>query len=153
MVAHRSGSGLDSLFTSIIEPYKGERFIRSITPLIVRQNGQTANDSEVRAVRVTLTNGRTDYIVNALDSGKVYTIELSDSAYSLAFKGFFGVYSVQADGREDTYVHGSYIGRSDEIRQDRAGAVTGTVVDFTKELSQHNEIIVEASELSGNPAD
>src|SRR5690606_23427490 len=33
MLAHRNGTDLDSLFTSIIEPYKGERFIASITPV------------------------------------------------------------------------------------------------------------------------
>ncbi|WP_409343107.1 OmpL47-type beta-barrel domain-containing protein [Paenibacillus sp. MBLB4367] len=154
LVAHRSGTGLDSIFTSIIEPYKGQRFISSITPLVVKHNGQTVADSEARAVSVTLTNGRTDTIVNSLDSGKAYTVELPGSAIALAFKGFLGVYSVQEDGRVSTYVHdGSYIGKSGEVLQDRTGAVTGTVADFTKELSQQNEIIVDAPGLSGSPAD
>ena len=144
---------MDSLFTSIIEPYKGESFINSITPLIVKMNGQSVDDSGVRAVRVKLKNGRTDYMISSLDSSKAYTVELPDTAYSLEFKGFFGVYSVQ-DGGTRTYLHdGSYIGKSNEVRQDRIGAVTGTVVDFTKDLSPHNEIIVEASGLFSTPAD
>jgi hypothetical protein len=154
LIAHRSGTSMDSLFTSIIEPYKGERFISSITPLIVKLNGQTVDDSGVRAVSVKLKNGRTDYVVSSLDSSKAYTVELPDTAYSLEFKSFFGVYSVQEDGSASTYLHdGSYIGKNNEVGQDRVGAVTGTVVDFTKDLSPHNEIIIEASGLFITPAD
>ena len=51
LIAHRSGTSMDSLFTSIIEPYKGESFINSITPLIVKMNGQSVDDSGVRAVQ------------------------------------------------------------------------------------------------------
>ncbi|MCY9668322.1 heparinase II/III family protein [Paenibacillus alginolyticus] len=154
LIAHRSGTSIDSLFTSIIEPYKGESFISSITPLIVKMNGQTVDDSGVRAVRVKLKNGRTDYIVSSLDSSKSYTVELSDTAYSLEFKGFFGVYSVQEDGSASTYLHdGSYIGKNTEVRQDRVGSITGTVVDFRKDLSPHNEIIIESFGLFGTPAD
>ncbi|CAN7158724.1 carbohydrate binding domain-containing protein [Paenibacillus sp. LjRoot153] len=154
MIAHRSGSNLDSLFTSIIEPYKGQRFISSITPLTVKLNGQIASDSEVRAVGVTLQNGRTDYIVSSLDPSKAYTVDLPDQSYALAFKGFFGVYSVQDDGHVTTYLHdGSYIGKNGEVQQVQVSAVTGVVVDFTQELSQHNEIMVATSGTTGTPTD
>ncbi|MFD0698091.1 carbohydrate binding domain-containing protein [Paenibacillus sp. GCM10027628] len=158
MVAHRSGSNIDSLFTSVIEPYKGERFISSITPLKVQSNGQDVGDGEVRAVRVKLVNGRTDYIISALDSTKPYTFEKSDNGFAdeqkLDFKGFFGVYSEWEDGRFQTFVHdGSYIGKHDECPQNRQGAVTGTVVDFTKNLSIHNEIIVDVPALAVSPSE
>jgi len=154
MIAHRNGTNLDSLFTSIIEPYKGERFIASIAPLVVKLNDAVAPDSEVRAVRVILQNGRTDYIVSSLDASKAYTVELPDVDYTLAFKGFLGVYSVQADGKVDTYLHdGSYIRKSGDSGQERAGAITGTVASFTQDLSQHNEIVVEVPGLSDLPAD
>lgn len=156
LIAHRTGTALDSLFTSIIEPYKGERFVSAISPLIVRQNGEIVTGNDVRAVSVKLKNGRTDYIVSALDSTQAYSVNLPDAEYSLEFKGSFGVYSVQEDGSGSTsYLHdGSYIGQSNLIQQDRIGAITGTIVDFTKSLNVQNEIIVEASSVySGDPAD
>lgn len=154
MIAHRNGTNLDSLFTSIIEPYKGERFITSITPLVVKAGDQAALDSEVRAVRVTLQNGRTDYIISSLDATKAYSVELPDADYTLAFKGFLGVYSVQDDGKVNTYLHdGSYIRKGDEEGQAHVGAITGTVTSFTQTLSQHNEIVVEVAGSSVLPAD
>ncbi|MFC5471191.1 OmpL47-type beta-barrel domain-containing protein [Cohnella suwonensis] len=155
LIAQNTGSALDSLFTSIIQPYKGEEFISAITPLTVRENGQNVTSNDVRAVSVKLKNGRTDYIFSALDTGKIYTAQLPDSADSLEFKGSFGLYSVQEDGSVSTYLHdGSYIGKADEFRLVRNGAVTGTVADFTKSLSPQNEITVDVSEgFSENPAD
>jgi hypothetical protein len=150
LIAHRSGSNLDSLFTSVIEPYKGQRFISSIKQLKVKYNGQYMDDNQVRAVRVKLTNGRTDYVVSALDPNKTYVIEKSDNGTSLDntldFKGFFGVYSEEEDGRVQSYVHdGSYIGKHDEALLNRQGAVTGTIYDFTNQLSMNNEIIITPS--------
>ncbi|MNH98977.1 Heparinase II/III-like protein [compost metagenome] len=161
LMAHRSGSSIDSLFTSVIEPYKSERFISSIEALQVRHHDQYVGENEIRAIRVKLTNGRIDYVVCAMDSKKLYSLEVPDcegkKSSELIFKGFFGVYSEREDGQIDTYVHdGEYIGKSNYEWMNRPSAVTGTVVDFTSEMSNENEIIVHissghvaAAELSG----
>ncbi|SHE14520.1 Predicted glycosyl hydrolase [Chlamydia abortus] len=143
MIAHRSGEQLSSLFTSVIEPYKDNRFIRSISPVSVHADGVPADDPngiEVKAVKVELANGRTDYIVSALDSGTRYTID-----GKLEFQGFFGVYSEQ-DGRHIySYVNDGTafhpIGKTDLTTD--VGAVSGTVTDFTKEMSLQNSITVQ----------
>ncbi len=124
LIAHRTGPQLSSTFTSVIEPYRGERYIASIEAVPVTENGRATADEDARAVKVTLTNGRTDYIVSSVHPNVEYVID-----GKFAFMGGFGVYSEQ-DGRQVIeYTHGSV-------------AATGTVVDFTRELSVENEIVV-----------
>ncbi|MEF3312431.1 heparinase II/III family protein [Paenibacillus sp. GYB004] len=139
MVAHRNGTNLDSLFTSVIEPYKDSRTIASIVPAAVKAGGQPVSGNDVKAVKVTLANGRVDYIVSALNTAVEYTID-----DKLRFKGFMGVYSEQNGQEVYRYVHdGSYMALVGENAPDAAGALQGTVVTFTKTPSVQNEIIVE----------
>jgi hypothetical protein len=139
LLAHRSGTNLDSLFTSVIEPYKDSRTISSIQPAVVKRDGQAADGNEVKAVKIALANGRIDYIVYAQRTDVEYVID-----DKLKFKGFMGVYS-EKDGRpEYRYVHdGAYIAEIGNTVEAFAGALTGTVAGFTKEPAVQNDIVVE----------
>src|SRR5699024_4245913 len=130
-IAHRSGDNLNSVFTSVIEPYKGDRFISSIERVPVKADGQVVTD-DVRAVKVTLQNGRVDYIVNALNKDEVYTVD-----DTFRFQGFFGVYSEKDGQQVGGYINdGTFIGRIGTSTP----ALSGTVQNFTKELSLENEL-------------
>lgn len=142
LIAHRSGSNLDSLFASVLEPYKGQRLISAISETAVTQNGvpvDTAATTGVRAIKVELTNGRTDWIVLSYDSDTTYTID-----GSIEFRGFFGVY-IEKDGRpEQVYLNdGATIGKIGGAPVTSEGALLGTVVDFTRELSATNDIVAD----------
>lgn len=147
LIAHRSGTNLDSLFTSVLEPYKGERYVASITEAPVSRNGvpvDTAADPTVRAVKIALTNGRTDTVIVSYDPEATYTID-----GNIQFRGFFGVYSERDGKTEQLYLNdGTMIGKAGEEPVASPGALTGTVVDFTRELSATNEIVADLA-LSG----
>ncbi|RAV13335.1 S-layer homology domain-containing protein [Paenibacillus contaminans] len=141
MIAHRKGSGLNSLFASVLQPYLNEAFIAAVEQVPVLANGQPVGDDQAAAVKVVLKNGRTDYIVQALDSKTVYTID-----EAIVFQGFFGVYSEKDGLPVSGYVNdGTMIGRADRLYvQAEQGQITGKIADFTKSLSMANEIVVEA---------
>ncbi|QNK56303.1 S-layer homology domain-containing protein [Paenibacillus sp. PAMC21692] len=140
MIAKRTGENLSSTFTSVIQPYKDEQFISAITSVEVKSGSTVVEDMDVRAVKVTLANGRVDYIISALDPDIVYTID-----DKLQFKGTFGMYAEQEGQTVYSYVNdGTVIGKIalPEINQ-TIGSIQGTVIDFTKQLNVHNEIIVD----------
>ena len=63
VLAKRKGTKLDSLFTTVYEPYKNERYIEGMKPVSVTAKEGESTDA-VRAVKVVHTNGRVDYIVS-----------------------------------------------------------------------------------------
>lgn len=144
VVVKNEGTNLNSLFTSVIEPYRGSSNIASIEALPVTENGKEADSSVVRAIKVTLMNGRVDYIVNALDSTRKFRVaDLFD------FSGFFGVYS-QKDGK----LVASYLNDGTQIGDmtSSVSAVTGKVSAFTKGLSTENYIDIQPDQKV-NPSD
>ena len=150
-IGHREGGELNSLFTSVIEPYRGERYIESIEAVsmtLADEQSIPIEDGEGKAVKVTLKNGRTDYIIYASDTDAIYRVD-----DRILFKGFMGVYSEQDDEGVYQYLHdASWIGLESEVQgnsQQLLDAIDalaypvnikGTVVDFTKQLSVHNTI-------------
>jgi hypothetical protein len=139
MIAHRTakdGKELDSTFVSVIEPYKENRYIESISPVTLRKDGVLVEGNDAKAVKVVLTNGRVDYIVYSLDKDAVYTVD-----DKFEFSGFFGVYS-EADGKQIVgYINdGTTIGK--QIKDAKA-RLTGTVTGFTETLEINNEITVQ----------
>ncbi|MDF2671127.1 MAG: bacterial Ig-like protein [Paenibacillus sp.] len=150
LIAHRSGTNLNSIFTSVIEPYKSTRFIQSIAPAVVRLNGTVipATDVSVSAVKVVLANGRTDYIVSALDPSLTYTID-----NILEFKGAFGVYSEIGGSPERGYLQeGTKFGRiGTPLVTQTVAKLTGTIASFTQTLSPANSLTVNMN-LNGVPA-
>jgi len=132
----RTGTNLDTFFTTVFEPYCNERFITSeeavnITPI----GGATAGADDVaKAVKITLKNGRVDYIVHATNNKVLYRV---DDRFD--FMGVIGVYSLQNGEAVHEYVcDGTIIG---ENRAELA-AYTGKVVDFTKSIVFENHIQV-----------
>ncbi len=136
MLIHREGDNLDTLFTSLLQPYKGEEYIKSASSVAVEvEDGRESKDDAVKAVKIELANGRTDYVIYATNNAVIYTV--TDGDVSFNFRGFVGVYSVNENG-ENTY---TYINDGDIIGDSEAtGVYTGKVVDFTREFTDDNSI-------------
>ncbi|MBE6912273.1 MAG: hypothetical protein E7473_07095 [Ruminococcaceae bacterium] len=127
MLAKREGKNLDSLFTAVYQPYKKEAYISSveqIVPTII--SGAEKSGDVKKAVKVTHTNGRVDYIIYATNDEVTYQLENNEA---LTFSGFVGVWTLNAN-REITY---SYVLGGD-------GDVTGKISGFTEGLSTNNYI-------------
>ena len=141
MLIHRENneSELDTLYTSLIEPYKGEEYISSATYLNTTvKEGYESTDDVVKAVKVSLKSGRTDYVVYATNNEVIYNI--TDGDVNFDFRGFVGVYSVNADGKNIySYVNdGDIIGNISTEQE-----YTGQVVTFTKEFTDKNTVTVK----------
>lgn len=147
MFIHRNGENLDTLFTSLLQPYKGEPYIAKIEPITpIVKDGVKAENDVVKVVKVTLVNGLTDYVVYATNNQVTYCIE--DSNVSFDFRGFVGVYHVDETGK---CVYG-YINDGDLLTgvanpETTVGAYTGTVVDFKKEFVDDNHITVKLNQV------
>ena len=139
LLVKRDGKDLDTLFTTVYEPYRNTRIISSIDemPLTVKSGYENELD-EARAVRVTLANGRVDYVFYATNNEVTYT--LADGDATIDFRGFAGVYSLYKG--ENTY---KYVCDGDIIGEavDGDAAVTGRITDFTKELAFENYITIK----------
>lgn len=144
LIAHRKGNDLESQFVSVIEPYREQRMIRSITPIHLTADGKKVNHHRAYALKVTLKNGRIDIIVNSLDPDTVYTVD-----GRLRFQGFFGVYS-EKDGRP-VYAYlndGKQLAPPGKpLLKHPQGHLSGKIVDFTKGLQLDNEVTVQ---MEGN---
>ncbi len=140
MLVHRKRETavLDTLFTSVIEPYKGEEYIESMASVPLVSDGTEKKGDVAKAVKVKLKSGRTDYIIYSTNNTVVHT--LTDGNVSFSFKGFVGVYSVDENGvNVYSYVNdGEFIGELTSTAN-----AYGTVVDFTKELAHENSITVK----------
>ncbi len=132
MLIHNTGKNLDTLYTSVIQPYKGEEYIESMESVQLVCNGEEAETDVSKGVKVKLKSGRTDYIIYATNNSLTYT--LTDGNVSFDFCGFIGVYSVNEAGK-NIY---SYV--NDGSRY------TGEVVSFTEDLVLENEIVVKLNE-------
>ncbi|MFA9379475.1 MAG: heparinase II/III family protein, partial [Acetanaerobacterium sp.] len=136
----------NTTYASVIEPYQGESNITSIEEVPVTENGIAADGNAVKAIKVTLSSGRVDYVVNALDTAKTYRV-----ANLFDFKGFYGVYTLLNGSLAHTYINdGTTIGNTDALNK-----ATGTVTDHTATLSAENYIDIQtdqnidAEELTG----
>ena len=135
MLIHRKGKNLDTLFTSVLQPYNGEEYIASMESVAVEiKEGRKSKDDVAKAVKVVLKNGRTDYVIYSTNNQVLYTI---DGKFD--FRGVIGVYSLSAEG-ENIY---AYVNDGDVIG-DTTGmaALSGTVADFSAELTSDNYITV-----------
>lgn len=139
VLVRRTGTNLDTLFTTVYEPYKDTRYLDSMTAVntdIIE--GTPGSTDMVKALKVTHKNGRIDYIVYATNNSVKYRI---DNLFD--FRGFVGVYILQNGAPIYTYLNdGDTIGDSSNILP----AVTGVVDDFTRDLNLKNEITVTAEQ-------
>ncbi|MBQ2742642.1 MAG: S-layer homology domain-containing protein, partial [Oscillospiraceae bacterium] len=135
---------LDTLFTSVVEPYDGDRYIDSIEKVkITRADGAEFTIDEAKAVKVTLENGRIDYIVYAKDTTIPYKVHYQTSCGSDAsfdFSGFIGVVSMVDDKIIYSYVNdGTTIANQTGLTP----AYTGKITGFQTEFSTNNYIDVK----------
>lgn len=134
VLARRSGSNLNTLFTTVFEPYDDNSAIESIENAnIARVDGKTIGEAEVRALKITLKNGRVDYVTMAKDNSVEYIID-----DFLNVKGFVTVYSMKNGENVYSYVNdGTKVGDLTAL-----DAYNGSVVDFTKGNKFENSITV-----------
>ncbi|MBQ7119891.1 MAG: S-layer homology domain-containing protein [Oscillospiraceae bacterium] len=145
VLVERDGKGeeLDSLFTTVYQPYRNTPYIESIDELDVSIKSGSENSGDMaRAVKVKHTaenGGKTDYVVYATNKNVVYTI--TDGEFSFDFRGFVGVYTLNANGG----IIYRYVNDGDIIGEEtgKVSEYTGTVVDFQKENAFENYIDVE----------
>lgn len=131
------GQGITT-YVSVIEPYDTNSKITSVEFLPVWNGKKKVDSSVVKAVRVKLVNGRTDYIVSSLDKNITYQI-----ANKFKFRGFFCVYSENKDG----HVIRKYINDGTLLDgKTYPDRITGRVVGATKVLSDTNYIVIRTDQ-------
>ena len=144
LLVRRSGEkGMDSLFTTVIEPYRYDPYIAAteLVEVELLEGTETVTD-RVAAVKVTLNDGREDYIVYATNTDCTYRVaDLFD------FSGAIGVCSYR-DGKQ-VYAYGNEATVVSEMIEDARPAVTGTVADFTEGLAETYTMTVK---LDGSTA-
>ncbi len=143
VLARRKGENLDSLYTTVYEPYRNERYIESMSALEIKaKEGEAGANDVAKAIKVIRTDGRIDYIMYATDNTVLYTV--TDGEREIAFRGFAGVYSINCDGEKIyAYVHdGDVIGEEKDIRSE----IKGIVKDFTRDLALENSIFIKTDD-------
>ncbi|MDD4759873.1 MAG: heparinase II/III family protein [Bacteroidaceae bacterium] len=123
-----------TVFLAVIDGYRGHSKIVSVETVPVKEGDKLADSTEVRAMKIRLSNGRTDYIVEALNRQKKYWV---DGKFD--FRGFFAFYSLDGQNKclmkylnDGTLLDGkTFVDR-----------ITGTVTDATNKLSEHNYLVI-----------
>jgi len=150
LLVRNSGTNLDTTFTTVYEPYiAGEQYIESIVKVpMTRKEGQKPGVSDAySAVKVTLKNGRIDYIIYSNNNEIDYVV---DDKFN--FRGFAGVVSLETTQTGEEIVY-SYLSDGEVLSfvedtetEEAVPAYTGTVKAFTEELSLENSIVYTPSE-------
>ncbi len=147
MLIRRKGEMLNTLFTTVIEPYNKERYIKSIKRVDIEPTGDVkpGKTDAANAVRVELVDGRTDYVVYAQNNDVTYRITDSENNYSFDFKGFVGVWTIAGENENIySYIHdGEMMGTETEKVESLDAAIKGKILDFERELSFENWLDVE----------
>ncbi|MBQ9968728.1 MAG: Ig-like domain-containing protein, partial [Oscillospiraceae bacterium] len=141
LLVRRSGkTGMDTLFSSVIEPYKGESAIASVELVPVELTSGTEKPADrAAAVKVTGKGGRVDYVVYATNADCTYRVaDLFD------FKGFTGVASFEKDAL--TYAWGSEVTTLGTAIMDAQASVSGTVTAFTEGLADRYTVTISMTE-------
>ncbi|MBQ6697849.1 MAG: S-layer homology domain-containing protein, partial [Oscillospiraceae bacterium] len=143
LLARRSGKNMDTLFTTVLEPYIGQSNIKSLERVkVTKADGSPIRSADtVAAVKVTLESGRVDYVVYSADNKATYRV---DDLFD--FCGFVGVYTV-SDDEHKTYLR-SYLLDGTKIGETvmENAAIEGKVKDFTREPEFENFIEIELSD-------
>ena len=137
VLIRKSGTnGMDTLFTSIIEPYQYNSYIAKAELVDMELvSGTEAPTDRAAAMKVTLTSGRVDYIVYATNTECTYRV-----ADLFNFKGFTGVVSYE-DGLI-TYAWGEEATIVTDLITNAQPRITGEVLSFTEGLAESYEMTV-----------
>jgi len=133
-VEREGKANLKSIFNSVIEPYTGSPKIASAEKVPVYLDGKELKESQVRAVKVTHSSGRIDYVAyNTMNRTKTLSV---DGVFE--FTGTFAVYSISDSGNV-IYTNDAVVtGAESEL----PGRLTGNVSNFTRKLSTENTVTV-----------
>lgn len=134
----RTGSDLDSRFTSVLEPYVDEPSVAEIRALTVTDAG--AQDAgAVTAVEVTLQDGRTDWLIH--DPVGDRELLIGDR---LTVRGAFAVVRFDADGEPEHAVgHDAQVVSDGSRRLLRTRPITGVIAERTAELETTSTMVVD----------
>jgi len=141
LLVNRTGENLDTMFTTVLEPYRDTRTLGGAQELTlsIKEGTETARDTH-RAVKVTHKDGTVDYVFYATSNEVTYTVE--DNGQTIDFRGFVGVYRVKNGVNIYKYVcDGDIIGENTE----KTVSIKGRVSGFTEDLAFENEIRVKPS--------
>ena len=143
LLVRREGKDLDTTFTSVLEPYEyGKAYIEKIEKVSMERapGAKPGFNDAYSAVKVTLKNGRIDYVIYSNNTEVDYIVD-----NKLAFRGFAGVLSLQ--GAEDTeHIVYKYLNDGEtlefigESAKTYFPAYTGKVKSFTHGLEMENFI-------------
>ena len=127
---------LDSFFTTVFEPYRGRSYISTIEEVSLKVvSGKPGADDMAKALLVSHTNGRMDYVFYSTNNEVTYRV-----ADTFNVRGNVGVYSL--DGAKGTEIYRYVLGGDiivDETGE--AGVLKGTVQGFSKEFVLDNNYI------------
>ena len=137
------GKNLDTTFTTVLEPYRNERYLKHSDEIEMRVIGDVAEGKgdAHRAVRVEHVSGRVDYVLYSTNNKVTYEITLDDGT-ALSFRGFIGVYTVQNGANTYKYLHdGDILG----TETGKNASIEGKVSKFTEDLAFENFIWITPS--------
>ena len=138
LMVHNNGESLESQFASVIESYEDQSAILKAEALPLHSKDQTKAGIHAKAVKVTMKNGRVDYIFNSIDDNTY----VADN--EIEFKGFLAVISEKDGAVCYQYANDiSYLKFKGQELITEDLFVTGYVSDFTKEMSIDNKIVVK----------
>ncbi|MFC4075869.1 hypothetical protein [Salinithrix halophila] len=148
LIARRSGNNLESQFISLIEAYEGERQVRQVKRVSLTRNGKPVSTETAAALKVELADGRVDTLINSLDPDAQYTVD-----GRIAFRGFFGFLSEKGGTPLHAFISdGTTLwlkGRS--LVQHHRNHLEGTVIDFTRNLTRKNRLLIKTKGILPQP--
>ncbi len=131
-----NGEELDSLFTTVFEPYKKTSNLVSIDQIPVEAVAGKPGSTDVAvAVKVTHKSGRVDYVFYSSNNTVTYCV---DDTFEV--RGYVGVYSL--DGSKGIEIY-RYVTGGDIIVEatETVGTYKGTVLGFSTELTMYDNYI------------
>jgi hypothetical protein len=141
LIAYNKGENIRSCFTNVIEPYENQcEILKAESVPVTFKDGKDGSDAgfTAKAVKVTLKNGRIDYILNSIDDNTY----IADD--KIEFQGFLTVLSEIKGKIVYRYVDDSdYCRFNDQTIVSSNSTIKGHVVDFTKEMTHANRIFVK----------
>lgn len=138
MLMHRSGTDLNSTFISVLEPYRGKPFIKSVQRL---ENG----DGEAIVIKVEKTDGRTDYLLYNPSSKN--EVKLPNG---LAMNGTIGFIEEKDNkANKGILINGSSLTYG-KMKLRSGGAIEGKIVQMDKGFSGEGWLLVDAKQPIDN---
>ena len=124
------GKPLDSMFTTVFEPYNEEAYLESIEPVAVTVvSGTPGAKDTTSALKITHKNGFVDYVFYASNNEVTYRV-----ANQFNVRGYVAVYRMNGNTGNEMY---RYVAGGDIIDGDTGitGVYKGTVTGYSKELT------------------